>query len=137
MPDGDQEVDLTSEPEGEGGLILPRVVEVDEVELVESTATPAAPVGDDQVDLTVEAPPVQGLTKPDAVAARERYRGWLALSSLALLAGVLVAAYIGVITERVSAADTKDFLAITLPAVTALTGGAVAFYFGAERSTRH
>lgn len=150
MPDDD--VDLTGEPPLEGGLIYPQIEApgaAADLPAAEPTRTGSVPgPGSSEVDRTSESPsesgratlpeidltadpPAGGLTVPEQIElGREAVRRRLAWAGFWLLAGLLAATYLGLATGQVKIQDTKEFLAITLPAVTAITSGAIGFYFG-------
>jgi hypothetical protein len=89
-----------------------------------------------QVDLTSEPqgpPPAQLGTRPaDLEPERERKRGYLAATLLAVFAAVVLGSPIA-LAFGASVDELKELLQVILPPVVALTGTALGFYFGGHR----
>jgi uncharacterized membrane protein len=72
-------------------------------------------------------------TAPTIDRDRERMRGWIALALIGLLAAVLLAAFIGLLTATISAHDLKELLPVFLGPLIALVSAATGFYFGGAK----
>ena len=64
---------------------------------------------------------------------RERIRGIVALSLVALLAVVVICSFIGLATGSTPMGDLKELLTIILGPLVALVGAATGFYFGGKK----
>ena len=69
-------------------------------------------------------------------AAREKIRGKIAISLLALIAAQLVIVFAFVGGGWIDIAESKELLSMTLPATTGLFGAVTGFYFGAASRER-
>jgi hypothetical protein len=72
-------------------------------------------------------------TAPTIDRDRERMRGWIALALIGLLAAVLLAAFVGLLTTTISAHDLKELSPVFLSPLIALVSAATGFYFGGAK----
>jgi len=79
-------------------------------------------------------PPVRDTKKPSIHERREWVRGALASGLVVVFAALVLGAGVAVWTGM-PAASVKDIMQVLLPPVVALTGTALGFYFGGERSS--
>lgn len=85
------------------------------------------------VDATLpQALPAPQVIKYDPSQDRERARGWLAGSLIALLGGIAFGSFATLWWTSVKPADLKDLISLLMGPVGTLTGMAVGFYFGSK-----
>lgn len=88
----------------------------------------------------VEAPPpsIGGVKETSWTPAKsqEFVRSVLALSLVALLAGIIIVSFVLVALKSVAVADMDTILKIVFAPVIALVGSVVGFYFGADVASR-
>jgi hypothetical protein len=65
---------------------------------------------------------------------REETRRWLAMALVGLFSGVTVLAMLAVVFDWTDVGNVKSLLEVIVPPIVALTGSALGFYFGVERT---
>ena len=87
-------------------------------------------------DLSQE--PIEPTIEPEAesVSFPERVRGWMTGAFIALLAFVIIASFAIVVWKNSVWDDARALMELVLPAITALLGSAVGFYFGTQVEKR-
>lgn len=90
----------------------------------------------DELDLTGEAqgPPDVGPAW-QIIRERERWRGWLALAIVGILAATVVGAFVTLWADKAPIEDVERLLSIIIGPVATLAAAVTAFYYGG-RSNR-
>jgi hypothetical protein len=91
-------------------------------------------MADEELDLTGEPVPEQGVTKPDESVViqrqRESTRGFIAYGILAVIAGVILGTFATIALNWTTQAMLKDLLTAILNPLIGLLGAVIGFYFG-------
>jgi hypothetical protein len=93
----------------------------------------AVPDGE-RTTLGPSSPDVAGISVRD-VRHRETTRRWLAMALVGLFSVVTLLSLMSVVFEWVEVDSVKSLLEVLIPPIVALTGSALGFYFGVERSS--
>lgn len=92
-----------------------------------------------EADVGVPPPPIGGVKETSWTPAKsqEFVRSVLALSLVALLAGIIIVSFALVALKSVAVADMDTIMKIVFAPVIALVGSVVGFYFGADVASRN
>lgn len=119
---------------GEDMVDLIQTVGEDSIEIPDLSSEDSEPTI--KIDLTEER--IEPTIEPEEelVSFPEKVRGWMTGAFIALLAFVIIASFAIVVWKNSVWDDARALMELVLPAITALLGSAVGFYFGTQVEKR-